>query len=159
MRKISIMTSGICVGKAPGILTTRNIGSCVAVAIYNPPQRTGGLCHIAQPEKTGDRPERNLNRYAGAAIGSVVRQMENMQCLTFFSTAKIAGGANMFGVEEGLLCDIGPANVKAVRQALKRYGIAIAGEDVLGRDCRHVIFDLADGSVRVSGPQREMRII
>jgi len=65
-------------------------------------------------------------------------------------TAKIAGGASMFAT---LLpaggVNMGERNVTATREALRRHGIPIVGEDTGGEHGRSVYFNLRDGAVLI----------
>ena len=62
-------------------------------------------------------------------------------------TAKLAGGANMFGNSGPL--QIGDANVQAVAQALRAAGIRIAAQDIGGTRGRSVTFDCEAGAMIV----------
>jgi chemotaxis protein CheD len=62
-------------------------------------------------------------------------------------TAKLAGGANMFGSSGPL--QIGEANVEAVAQSLRTAGIRIAAQDVGGTRGRRVTFCCAGGEMIV----------
>ena len=62
-------------------------------------------------------------------------------------TAKLAGGANMFGSSGPL--QIGDANIEAVAQALRTAGIRITAQDVGGNRGRRVTFDCEGGAMVV----------
>jgi len=66
---------------------------------------------------------------------------------TYGLTAKLAGGANMFGGSGPLR--IGDANAEAVVAELKKAGIRVAGQDVGGTRGRRVDFDCANGQMTV----------
>jgi chemotaxis protein CheD len=159
VRTLRVTTNEYRIGIAPGVLSTRGIGSCVAVALYNPPLRTGGLAHISVPEDNNHVPGENPNQSAKNAIASMAKTMEIMGCLHLFTVARIAGGADMFSFCQASLRDIGALNVEAVRRELKGQQILIVGEDVLGTENRNVVFDLADGVVRVTGSGRKAIIL
>jgi chemotaxis protein CheD len=157
-RKMRVENNNLRVTRSPHVLETAGIGSCVAIAIYDCVHRLGGLAHISLPAKTDFDPEENLYKYAEIALVSLLGIMESLGGEKRSMVAKIAGGGNMMDFDPDPNYDIGTLNVEAVRGVLKSEGLALVGEDVFGSRSRHLIFDLADGSVTIRTRKRSYAI-
>jgi len=138
----------------PSRLTTI-IGSCVAVTLYSPRRRLGMLGHIVLPKSRGgaDHPV----KYADTAIPHMLSTLQREGVASSELTAKIAGGACMFG--DGTFSRIGENNVQAAIQALESAGIGIVGQDAGGNSGRRICFDLSTGVVTVACVGRPARTI
>ncbi len=145
-------------GKA--VFVARALGSCIALAIYSPFTKVGGMAHVLLPsnnnrqlqEKKSVTPrkvaEGQVARRADEAVGHLVSEIERKNRTSygdrlFVLRAKIAGGAELFPRTRGLnSLPMGPKNVRSVKEALKSRNIAIRGEDVGGNWGRNVYFYL-----------------
>jgi chemotaxis protein CheD len=138
------MGQAVCAAD-PGRLTTV-VGSCVAVTLYSPRRRLGMLGHIVLPQSrnTADHPA----KYADTAIPYMLSTLSREGVIISELTAKIAGGACMFG--NGQFSRIGQNNVQAAIQALESAGMRVVGSDAGGNSGRRVCFDLATGVVTVT---------
>lgn len=131
------------------VIVTIGLGSCIAIALYDPAARVGGLAHILLPSEGLSRDTSNRAKFPSTAVPLVVSEMRKKGA-TGTLTAKIVGGASMFGaLIASNAINIGERNVLATRQALESAGIALRGEDVGGDYGRSVYFHLADGRVLV----------
>jgi chemotaxis protein CheD len=130
---------------APARLTTI-LGSCVAVTLYSPGRRLGMLSHVVLPQSKGNTS--NPAKFADTAVPHMVSTLKSQGIETREVTAKLVGGARMFG--NGACAQIGESNVRAVVQALEAAGIRIAGREVNGTSGRRICFDLATGCIAVT---------
>jgi chemotaxis protein CheD len=139
---------------SPTRLTTI-LGSFVAVTLYSPSRRIGALGHVVLPQSRGnnDHPA----KFADTAIPHMLAILRREGVGLTELTAKIAGGACMFG--NGQFEQIGNANVEAVLRAMELAGLAVAGSDAGGTCGRRVSFDLATGQVSVAVVGQTARII
>jgi len=84
------------IDQSPAVLKAYGLGSCVAVALYDPEARVGGLGHLLLP----NRPERNAlgseRKYVDAGILEIVDELVQAGANRDRLVAKVAGGANMF---------------------------------------------------------------
>jgi chemotaxis protein CheD len=147
LKKVGI--SDYAVSRAPDIVVTYALGSCVGICLYDSAKKIGGLSHIMLPESSmAPRGETNRMKFADTAVVDIAKDLRNMGALRL--TAKIAGGAQMFATPAmGAMGNIGERNVKAVKAALAALRIPIIAEDT-GRDYgRTVFFDLATGIMKV----------
>jgi chemotaxis protein CheD len=129
--------------KAPNLIRTSGLGSCVGVIIYDSLQRIAGLVHVMLPDSSLSRNDPiNLAKYADTAVSELVSNMVLKGARKLSLKAKIAGGAQMFQFSSGNdSMRIGPRNVEAVKKQLSILHIALVGEDVGGNSGRTIEFD------------------
>ena len=127
---IKVGMADLKTGKAPDILTTLGLGSCIGIALWDPTTKIGGLAHVMLPDSTKIRNNSNIAKFADTGITELVRQMEEMGVPRKRLVAKIAGGARMFEVSGTTsVGNIGEKNALASKQKLKELGIPILAED------------------------------
>ena len=138
------------IDQSPAVLKAYGLGSCVAVALYDPEARIGGLGHLLLP----NRPVKNVlgsaSKYVDAGILEIVDQLVQAGANQDRLVAKVAGGANMFETSyQTLIKSIGARNARSARATLASLGIPILGEEVGGNRGCTVEFDLATGNMMV----------
>ncbi|MDK2790557.1 MAG: chemotaxis protein CheD [Methanothermococcus sp.] len=143
---LKVKMGGFEVSKSPEILETL-LGSCVAIMLYDPGKRVGGMAHIMLPE-TRDMNTKTPGKYANTAILAMIAKMVILGARPEKLVAKLAGGAKMFKSKSNAM-DIGTKNINAAKRELKKYEIKIVGEDLGGTSGRTVRFTLRDGKVFV----------
>ena len=127
---IKVGMADLKTGKAPDVLTTLGLGSCIGIALWDPTTKIGGLAHIMLPDSTKIRNNSNIAKFADTGITELVSQMEEMGVSRRRIVAKIAGGARMFEVSGSTsVGNIGEKNALASKQKLKELGIPILAED------------------------------
>lgn len=138
----------IAVGKAPDILTTV-LGSCVAVIVYSPQTKAGGIAHVMLPYPT--RGSKEVGKFASTAVPALVKKVKAILSSNDRLFAKLVGGAVMlsFG-EDSFFNDIGEKNARVSREILEKYHIPVVAEDIGGSKGRRVEFDLNTGDVIIS---------
>lgn len=129
MSNITIGIGDLKVCRAPDILVTYALGSCVGICLLDAAVGVGGLSHIMLPESTsGVNGSATPMRFADTAIPMLIRQMEGMGASKARMKAKIAGGATMFATASDKF-NIGERNVAAVKKILMMNRIPIIAED------------------------------
>ncbi|MGQ0605375.1 MAG: chemotaxis protein CheD [Candidatus Nitrosotenuis sp.] len=128
------------------------VGSCVALCLFEPNKKIGGLAHIMLPE-AGQNVTINQNtngKYADHAINYLLTKMQERGAKLSKIKAKIAGGAQIFKTETGSgLFTIGERNIDSIKKILKIHGVQVLAEET-GKTCgRWVRFDVQDGSVSI----------
>lgn len=135
---------------APQVLKAYGLGSCLAVALYDPGLRLGGLVHCLLPQQRGTDPVDVSPKYVDAAIRLMIEKLLEAGADPGRLQAKIAGGANMFESEFiTLMHSIGVRNARSARETLLELGIPLVAEEVGGNRGRTVAFDLATGQLLV----------
>lgn len=146
--RISIAQARI--DRAPVVLKAFGLGSCIAVALYDPDTGLGGLGHMLLPNRPKKTPLGSESKYVDAGICHMVDELVRAGASRERLEAKIAGGANMFETSyQTLINSIGARNAKSARRTLYDLGIRIVGEEVGGNRGRTVEFDLATGKMMV----------
>jgi len=160
--KIIVGIGEFKVAKAPAELITFNLGSCVGIALYDVMHKVGGLAHVALPcsANMGSSHQRD-SRFADVALPLMIKKMKEMGAKQSFMVAKIAGGADMFGLPPGTPSqfDIGRQNVEKVKKYLQEAGIMVVAEEILGNLPRTMEFDLTTGKVMLKTAQMETRYL
>jgi chemotaxis protein CheD len=141
------------------VIATVGLGSCVAIALYDPATRVGGLAHVLLPSESMARDRANPAKFPSAAVPMLLAQMKGLGCDVGVG-ARLVGGASMFA---SLLptggVNIGERNVAASRAALAAAGVPLLAEDVGGDYGRSVYFHLADGRIEVHSLKAGRRVI
>ncbi|MDD2483747.1 MAG: chemotaxis protein CheD [Eubacteriales bacterium] len=144
--------------KNPGVLVTYALGSCVGICIYDRKLKIGGLSHIMLPDSTMfTRGEINRMKFADTAISDMISILVNKGADKKSLSAKIAGGAQMFKVQEdSQLGNIGERNIKSVKNALSELRIPLLAEDTGLNYGRTVYFDIETGIMKVQSLNRSI---
>ena len=138
---IKVGMADLKTGKAPDILTTLGLGSCIGIALWDPTTKIGGLAHVMLPDSTKIRNNSNIAKFADTGIAELVRQMEAMGVPRKRLVAKIAGGAQMFAFgSKSDMIRVGDRNVLASKQKLGELKIPLLAEDTGETYGRTVIF-------------------
>jgi chemotaxis protein CheD len=143
MNIVKVGIADMKVVKAPDIIRTSGLGSCVGVVIYDQWKEIAGLAHVMLPDSSLSKSESiNAAKYADTAVKELIQQVVKTGGRLSGLKAKIAGGAQMFQfAANNDLMRIGPRNVEAVRQQLRNFKIDIVSEDVGGTSGRTIEFD------------------
>ncbi|MEM2141010.1 MAG: chemotaxis protein CheD [Nitrososphaera sp.] len=137
------------------------VGSCVALCLYDPQAKVGGMAHIMLPDSSKDASGRgNAAKYADEALENTIGAMAEKGAQAGRLVAKIAGGAKIFAHEgsEDMFA-IGTRNAESLRKLLQKRGIRIAGEDVGQTYGRWVRFNISSGQVKVGKRGREEKVL
>lgn len=131
------------IAKAPDKIRTSGLGSCVGVVLYDERSTTVGMVHVMLPDSSLGRTEViNIAKFADTGITAMVEQLKIEGIQPYKLKAKIAGGAQMFQFSSTRdTMRIGPRNVEAVKEYLKKYSIPIVAEDTGGNSGRTIEFD------------------
>jgi chemotaxis protein CheD len=145
------------------------LGSCVAITIWHPKLRIGGICHyLLSNPPTGSGNVQLPGMYAAGALRMFMREIEREHTAPDEYVVKVFGGGNMFSTPAKKLCDGPPCtparrlachdvackNVETGRALLQKEGFKISQEDVGGVGSRQIVFDLWTGDVWVRrGPE------
>ena len=139
-------------GEDDEVLVTFALGSCVALVIYDPKTKVGGLAHIMQPSSRSSGAGKP-GKYADTAVPYMLRALITKGASKTNLVAKIAGGATMFPYVD-VSESIGKKNVDAVKETLKKYGINLIAEDTLGNVGRSVKFYVSTGRMVIKTKDR-----
>ncbi|WP_207060808.1 chemotaxis protein CheD [Motiliproteus sp. SC1-56] len=123
------------------------LGSCVAITLWHPQQRIGGMCHFLLPDNGGKELEKGGydGRYADQVMAMFKRELVRTRTRPRDYQVKVFGGGNMFPqlARQGL--DIGQRNIGAARRLLHQEGFRIRAEHVGKSGHRAIILELETG--------------
>lgn len=126
-------------------LVTYALGSCIAVAVYDPSALVAGMLHFMLPESRLDpsKAERNPYMYADTGVPRLLETVYRLGARKERLLVRLAGGASM--MKQASHFEIGRRNYTAVRKILWREGLLVHGEDVGGNQSRTVWLDQTTG--------------
>jgi chemotaxis protein CheD len=126
------------------------LGSCVAITLWHPGRRIGGMCHYMLPH----RPQRSASealdgRYAEEAMAMFRNSLRETGTRPTDYQLKLFGGGQMFQHLDRTRrhVDISQRNVETGRELAARHGFKVQAEDLGGAGHRNVILDLWSGDV------------
>lgn len=122
------------------------VGSCVAVCLWDPTTRIGGMNHFQMPH--ADRTSEPL-RYGNGATTALKDRVVELGARRWSLEAKIFGGASILSNSSRPRGALGRDNVQAATEVLAELGIPLMASDVGGKHARKVKFRLEDGSAWV----------
>lgn len=151
--EVIVKIADLKVDREPAIITTHGLGSCLAIMLYDPEAKTGGLAHVMLPSPDLSRLKPQPGKCPQSAIEQMLLQMESLGCRRSRIRAKLVGGATMFA---GLLLNhrdgennIGQRNSQEAKRVLAEQNIPVAAEDIGGDYGRSVEFILSSGTVLI----------
>lgn len=149
--ELIVRVADLRAGSGKDVLITIGLGSCVAIILYDPTARVGGMAHVLLPSPALSRKDGNVAKFPQTAVPRLVELMGEQGGNARRMTGRLVGGASMFaGLGAPGTIQMGERNVVASRQALHQQGIAIIGEATGGDFGRTVRLWVADGRVEVS---------
>jgi len=126
------------------------LGSCIAVTLWHPALKLGGMCHYMLPGRGSEslEPASLSARYGEDALRLLMTEIRSHgTCASDYET-KLFGGASMF--------DVGPQgssvahrNIDAAETLVLRYGLCVTARSLGGTGYRQLFFNIADGDVWV----------
>lgn len=149
--EIIVRVADLRVGSGKDILITIGLGSCVAILLYDPSARVGGMAHVLLPSPALSRKDGNPAKFPQTAVPRLLELMGERGASVRRISARLVGGASMFaGLGAPGTIQMGERNIVASRQALHQQGVAIVGEATGGDFGRTVRLWVVDGRVEVS---------
>lgn len=71
--KVGMADLNIC--KAPDVITTLGLGSCIGLIFYDPVAKVGGMVHYMLPDSTQVRNNSNIAKFADTGIDELLRRV------------------------------------------------------------------------------------
>jgi chemotaxis protein CheD len=144
---------------AESVLVTYALGSCIAVTMYDPVSKVGGMLHYMLPESLIDagKAQRNPCMFADTGIPVLLELVKAGGAQPRRMVVRLTGGAQVLD-GEGVF-QIGKRNYLAARKILWKAGILIAAEAVGGEVSRTVRLEVGTGRMWLregGGVEREL---
>jgi chemotaxis protein CheD len=155
-----------------GVRLRTVLGSCVAVTLWHPRRKIGGMCHFMLPTRSRVREVGDLDgRYGDEALLLLDREATRAGTRLQDYEAKLFGGASMFtslpvpasarsGVgTSGVTASVSARNVDQAWALVERHELTVSGHSLGGVAHRQVIFEIESGDVWMrQGMARELVI-
>jgi chemotaxis protein CheD len=122
-------------------LVAYGLGSCIALAVWDPRAKVGGLAHFMLP--SGPHSGTNPVKFIDTGLDPFLRALESKGAMLTRCTLKAAGAAAMLTVGGGLA--IGKRNAEALQAALAERGLALQASSLGGNAGRTVQLEVSDG--------------
>jgi chemotaxis protein CheD len=134
------------VSSKPSTVTTI-VGSCVAVCLWDPILRSGGVTHyiLAQWDGAGQPSP----RYGDIAIELLVNKMAELGSYRHKLQAHVFGGACIFESLRERKHSLSVMNIEIALEMLAKYNIKVLTQQVGGRKGRKIVYQTSDGSFTV----------
>lgn len=126
------------------------LGSCVAITLWHPRRRIGGMCHYMLPGRIRGKGTAQDGRYGDEALDLLVREMKAARSHPHEYEAKLFGGGHMFDrgcPGEDCAGRIQDRNISASLELMARHGFKVKARHLGGHGHRQVIFDIWSGHV------------
>jgi len=127
------------------------LGSCVAITLWHPKRRIGGMCHFMLPERHAAMAHNPADsRYGDNAVAQLVRAVVQHRTRPDAYEVKLFGGGNMFAaLAENESMNVAKRNVIAGERLVRDAGFDVVSRSLGGDGYRNIIFDLWSGNVWV----------
>ena len=142
-------------------IVTHALGSCIAVCIWDPETRIGGMLHFLLPEAriNRERAARQPAAFADTGIPLLFQTAYARGLLKTRTVVSLVGGAEISREAQNGLLDVGRRNTLAARNLLWRNGVLVRKEEVGGSRARTVSLSLEDGRVLVTTAGEPVRVL
>ncbi len=121
------------------------LGSCVAICLWDPVTKVGGINHYMLPHWNGN--DLASPKFGNIAIEKLLERMMQLGAKKEHLQAKIFGGGDLIS-KDGSAMLIGERNIRVARLMLEEKGIPIIASSTGGRKGRKILFFTDTGEVR-----------
>jgi len=128
------------------------LGSCVAITVWHPRRKIGGMCHYMLPARRRGKKIGVLDgKYADEALLLLLKEILRAATNPYEYEVKLFGGGNMFTATSRAQQELNVAdrNVEAGRALLQQHGFTALVEHLGGHGHRQIIFEVGSGDVWV----------
>ncbi len=136
-------------------LVTYALGSCIAVLIYDPLAKVGGLLHYMLPDSSLDKNKAQARpfMFADTGIPLLFNRAYALGAVKSRLDVAVFGGAQVMDANETF--NIGKRNHLILRKIFWQAGILTRREDVGGMLARTVRLEMGDGQIMLRQGQKE----
>ncbi|SFR43938.1 chemotaxis protein CheD [Yoonia tamlensis] len=142
MQIVTVIQGDFVVSADPHVILSTVLGSCVAVCLFDPFARVGGMNHFLLASSTGS--QSNDLRYGVNAMELLINRVLHAGGDRASLQAKVFGGARMTAHAAA----IGRNNADFALDFLHREGIACVSQSLGGDQARRVQFTPTTGAAR-----------
>lgn len=125
------------------------LGSCVAIVLWHPKRRLGGMCHYLLPEGPRRKAEPLTGKYANEAFELLLGHVHKQGTKIDQYEVKLFGGGNMFPRFTTNYSGVACKNIEAARRIVAHHRLKVTAESLGGTGHRNLVFEVASGDVWV----------
>ena len=146
--------------KAPDVLTTLGLGSCIGLTLYDPVLKIGGMVHYMLPDSTQLKNNSNIAKFGDTGIRELLKLMIKEGAVPQRMVAKIAGGACMFQMSgKSAIGNVGARNTETAKRMLSELRIPLVAEDTGLNYGRTVVLHCATGQFVIKAVGKDVKTI
>jgi chemotaxis protein CheD len=148
-QRIFVNPGGSYFGSGEAYIETL-LGSCVAIIVWHPEKKIGGLCHYLLPGRTRQSARATAldGRYGDEALMQMLNQIQRTGTNLKDYVVKVFGGGRILDLPAASI-RVGDENVRFALEILKAQGVIVTSQDITGDGYRYIRFDLFTGDVWV----------
>lgn len=144
LHRLVLQPGSLCCPAVPSELTTL-LGSGVAVCLWDPVRRAGGMAHFLLPQASRSA---GGSRVGAVAIPALLAGMTRIGCRPDTLRAKVFGGAGL-PPPDPTTQPVGAANVRLALHLLQQAGIPVIARRTGGPHHLLLRFQSGSGAIRV----------
>jgi chemotaxis protein CheD len=148
-----LMPGQLHFGRSAASLRTL-LGSCVAITLWHPAKRMGGMCHYLLPSRQRAPGTVADGRFGDEALELMVAALTRMGTRPEEYVAHLYGGADTMPDTAKTKLNIGERNIEQGWSLIDRYGFQLDGVDVGDNVPRTVLLDCGSGEVQIKRSTR-----
>jgi chemotaxis protein CheD len=148
-----LMPGQLYFGNQPNSVRTL-LGSCVAITLWHPKRRIGGMCHYLLPERTRSHDTRRDGRYAEEAVELLLEALDHVGSAPADYECHLYGGADTMPDHLKNKPNVGVRNIEVGWALVDRHGFQLMGVDVGDNVPRSVRLDMKTGEVAMRRSER-----
>ena len=152
--------SDMKVSKNPdAVLVTYSLGSCIAIAVFDPAAKVGGLLHYMLPESSLDSAKAAANpfMFADTGIPRLFKSVYELGGIKGRMRVIMVGGSQVLD-QKGFF-NIGKRNEMAARKLFHRNNVVIDFAETGGSGNRTIRLAIRDGQCWLKGSVEGERLI
>jgi len=158
-RNITVDIADIKTSDDPNaVIVTYALGSCIAVILYDPIKKIGGMIHFMLPRASTspEKAEAKPGMFADTGIPLLFERMYRYGCTKESLIVKVAGGGALY--DDNGMFNIGKRNYTILRKMFWKNNIIIKAEDVGGRKSRTAKLHVGTGRVTIKSNGEETEL-
>ncbi len=143
LRVDRFLEPGELIASATPLAVKTILGSCIAVCLWDPVAKVGGVNHYLLPHPC--RPEDSGNRFGVMAIPALLEEITALGGVPSRLVASVIGGGCPMGALHSAF--VGRQNRDLAIEVLRRLRLRVIREDTGGHHGRKVLFNTGSGNL------------
>lgn len=145
---VTLRIGGVFASDRPAVVRTV-LGSCVAVCLYDPVSRVGGMNHYMLPSSDDVLHRDDPGRYGLQAMEVLLGNMQRLGARRDRLVAKLFGGGRVLSGIGQSSASVPRRNIEFIRGYVAEEGLEVVAEDLGGDSARAVHFYTHTGKALV----------